>query len=167
MAIITGSRGRVELPITAIALSGTPDTAISHIFRWTGNITRDIFDISAFDDVDGDLNPIDARTKMGGLYHLTGNCEAWLDGAAPIDLDVAEGITEEDAVVVADFVLYTLDNLADAGVADRAGDTAGHRRLRFSGIITSIALDVDKTGPARVVIGFESGSEIEIDTWTP
>lgn len=168
MSLITGVRGRVEIPVDAIALTGTPDTVIVNITRWSADIQRDVLDVSVFEDVDGSGNPTNARSKIGGVFHVTGGtAEGFIESTAPIDLGTASGITVEDAVPVDDFVLYTLDNIADAGVADRAATTAGHKRLRFAALISQIVYNTEKVGMARFTLNFESSGEVDIDTWTP
>lgn len=133
MAVVTGVKGQVTLP----AGTGAPTTL--HVTRWTGNIQRDVHDISVFQGT-----PDNARRKLGGLYHLTGTAEGFCDGTVNVSLVAAGSMTIEDALPTAGCVLQVTTS----------------RTFTFSAIISNFRFAVDKGGQATLGIDFESSGEV-------
>jgi len=134
---VTGVGGKVTIPDAAGGTTG-------FITSWRADITREVIDATTFDDL------TNARTKLGGMYDLKGSCEAWF---AKDDVpDIADFLIEDaEPTAVATFELI--------GVRDDAV-SANNKGYNFGGIISSLSINVEKVGQARVTISFESSGDI-------
>lgn len=134
MATITGVGGSVTIPAGA----NTPGQHIS-FGRWTADETRDVHDITGFDDAGN------RRVKLGGMMRLKGTAE----GIIEVNVSTTSGTpsfvaTNDDGQAVAGFVLQ-----------QAPGDT-----LSFSGRIGNVSPTVDKRGLATCTISFSSSGVI-------
>ncbi len=130
MAKLTGATGSITIPDAA----GGQDHLVT---AWRGNLTREIHDGTTFDDAGN------ARRKIGGAYHITGSCDAWLDDTDPPLIGTMDDV---DGAPTTGFILTA---------------TTG-RTYTFDGIISDIAPSVEKVGQARVTITFESSGDVVI-----
>lgn len=130
MAKITGATGSITIPDAA----GGQDHLVT---AWRGNLTREVHEATTFDDTGN------ARRKIGGPYHMTGSCDAWLDDTDPPLIGTMDDV---DAQATTGFILKATDS----------------RTYAFDGIITDIAPAVEKVGQARVTITFESSGDVVI-----
>lgn len=138
-----GYKGFVTLPAGALAASTI------YINAYNYNWEHELIDITLFTIASGQVN---SRTLGGGISRLTGSCSGFLDDLVVVDL-IAAGVI--DAVAIAGFVLQQHD-----------GGTPG--TLTFDGMISSIAVDCQRTGPMTVVCNFESsGAVAVVDTVAP
>lgn len=127
MAIQTGVRGDVT--------NATGDGVDAFIFQWSADFQREVFDISNFDD---DTN---ARFKLGGMYHLVGTCQAYLDNGAPPA--IADFLTE-DFIPTATIVLQTF----------------AAKTYTFKAIISNMNVAMEKRGQSIVTLSFESSEAV-------
>ena len=115
-----------------VTLTEGPSSEIS-IYQWTADIRRDIFDDSNFEAV------ITARAKVGGMADMVGSCRGRaIAGNNPPTIGTMPTLGTRGGT--ASFVLNV-----DA--------THGYT---FTGILTSVATSVIKTGVVEVSVGFES-----------
>ncbi len=127
MATLTGVGGSATI--------GGMTAAGYHIFEWSLDTQREVFDDSNFDD------PTNARTKVGGMYHGVGRCRATLASGQALQLaDVAT----ENAQPTAGFILKA----------------AGTNQYTFSAMITNIAVAAVKSDRIFYDISFETSGAI-------
>lgn len=128
MSMITGVDGSATIP------AGAGGTTIT-IFRWNADIQREVFDATGFG---ADSN---RRVKIGGMYHLVGTAEGWLDTDG---VPVLGSLITSNAAVTAGFVLQS-----------QSTDT-----YTFSGIVGNINVVVERVGQAIATISFESSGAV-------
>jgi hypothetical protein len=141
MAALTGIDGSVTIPVVAGGQTGL-------IYRWSADVDREIIDITSFDDSGS------ARVKRGGMYQLTGSCEAWFDSAQLPELGTTpggpagatEGLNVADITPTGSFVLAT-----------KTGDT-----YTFVGLMTSIRVALEKVGQCVVTMNFKSDGDVTV-----
>lgn len=134
MAALTGIDGAVTIPAVAGGQTGL-------IYSWSADIDREIIDVTSFDDSGS------ARKKRGGMYQLTGSCEAWFDAYQFPELGDAgatEGLNVADVTPTGSFELYT-----------KTGD-----KYSFVGLMISIRVALEKVGQCIVTMSFKSDGEV-------
>lgn len=105
MAATIGNTGSITFP-TVTDLVATTGANSLLCYRWSGSITRDMHDVTAFAPTSM------ARSTLGGLHVMTGTCEGFLDDtvAHTYSVSMAQAAAIASAVLTADTGhTYTFD----------------------------------------------------------
>lgn len=158
---LSGVRGQVTLPHTVLGVyagDDTEPTTLGNFYQWSADILRDTLDVSSWSDEDALGNPSSARTRIGGMMHLVGRANGWLESSRlvldpeyPADT-YHNGINRPSCSIAAGFELIA-----------KIGAVTNHS-LSFSGIVSSFYMESPKAGVCRFNLTFESGSEITVNT---
>lgn len=129
MATLTGVAASVTVP------GGLSLPANMHIFEWTANTQRVLFDDSNFD------NATNAITQVGGMYKLVGSFQATVD--------------QEDAASIGD--LDTEHGVATVGMVLTL---ISGKTKTFAAIISNINEVARKNDRVFITVNFESSGDV-------
>lgn len=134
MAVVSGIGGSANIP-DAVTSDGSTGAVAINIYKWTANVTREIYDASVFGSA------VNWKTKVGGIADLQGTAEVWHDDTA---LAFVEDFTDL-AAPAAGFTLVI----------------GGVKKYSFTGLINSHQITDIKTGGLVVaVISFENSGAV-------
>lgn len=135
--LISGSQGQVAIP------SGVMGESIV-VNAWEATIEHEVFDATPFSAVGATADNF--RTKGHGLAHMTGTLTGWMLDTAVLEIG---NIGTPNQAPTALFELITV-----VGATDKS--------YNFTGVISSMALSVDRRGEATATLSFESSGEITV-----
>lgn len=142
--IISGATGGVTIPVAALQFdTGADPVAVdARVTRWSMSIAREEHQTTTFAVTNN------FHTFVGGMANFTGRCEGYLDSLSYLDVTQLE---TEDMAVTAAFYLKA----SEQGTTDR--------NYKFSALITSVELAIDKVAHSSFIFTFRGSGVIAVD----